>query len=585
MTVRVFPQPRKLEELGAGAPADTAPIEISDASLPAQGYQLTIDSGRIEIRHADDAGLRYARSTLDQLRSDDAFPGVRVTDHPDFPVRVYMLDISRDRVPTRETLERIVGLLSLARINQLQLYTEHTFAYRDHEVVWRDASPITPDDVRWLDALCIDHGIELVPNQNCFGHMNRWLMHDAYRDRAECPDGAKAPWGAELPPWTLEPTPDNARFVLDLFDELLPNFTSRRVNIDCDEPFDLGQGRSADLIGKRGKTEVYLEHLDRIARPLVERGYEVQVWGDILREDPALAAKLLPDGVVAVPWHYEQRWPEELLAQIPPGPREALRQLDVDPAAGFRPHVEPLAGIEMPYWVAPGVSTWNSLVGRIDNATGNLRDAAELGLEFGAGGYLITDWGDNGHHQPPSVSWAPVLYGGAVSWCLETNRDLDVAAVTDEHVFGDRTGKLGGALERLGLVWRSCGQLAFNGSPLFRALVARSTMSFGEIDAAKCRQTVDVIDGALADVAASAPSCADGGIVKRELTAASRLARHGVWRMLLKADASAAPTVDMLRTDLAEAIELQRAAWLERSRPGGLADSLERLERTGAEYR
>ena len=88
-----------------------------------------------------------------------------------------MLDVSRDRVPTRETLERIVGMLALARINQLQLYTEHTFAYRDHEIVWRDASPITPDDVRWLDALCVEHGIELVANQNCFGHMNRWLMH------------------------------------------------------------------------------------------------------------------------------------------------------------------------------------------------------------------------------------------------------------------------------------------------------------------------------------------------------------------------------------------------------------------------
>lgn len=582
MTLGLFPRPQRLEERGTGAPRDATASETVDTSLPAQGYSLTIDDREIAIRHADGAGLRYARAALEQIRaqSSEALPGVRITDHPDFPNRTYMLDISRDRVPTRETLARIVGILALARINQLQLYTEHTFAFRDHEVVWKDASPITSDDARWLDALCAANGIELVPNLNCFGHMNRWLMHDAYRSRAECPEGARAPWGAELPPWTLEPTPDNAAFVLDLFDELLPNFASRRVHINCDEPFDLGQGRSKELIAQRGKTEVYLEHLDRIARPLVDRGYDVLVWGDILREDPALAAKILPDGVVAVPWHYEQPWPSGLLSQVAPDVLDRLEQLGVNPAAGFRPHVEPLADIAMPYWVAPGVSTWNSLIGRIDNALGNLRDAAEQGLAFGARGYLITDWGDNGHHQPPSVSWGPVLYGGAVSWCLDTNRDLDVASVLDEHLFGS---SLGAALDRLGVLWRSCGQLAFNGSPIFRALLPRTTMSFGEIDTAKCEAVIRTIDDAMSDIAAVSPAAPDGATVVRELTAAARLARHGVWRMSRHAGGDA-PDDATLRADLGEAIDLQRAAWLERSRPGGLSGSIERLEQTLASY-
>ena len=131
-----------------------------------------------------------------------------------------------------------------------------------------------------------------------------------------------------------------------------------------------------DAVENEGKTVVYLEHLVRLVQPLVERGYEVQVWGDILREDPALAQKMLPDGVVAVPWHYEQPWPDELLAQVPQQARDTLAQLDVNPAAGFRPHVEPLADLAMPYWIAPGTATWNSLIGRVDNAVGNLRDAA-----------------------------------------------------------------------------------------------------------------------------------------------------------------------------------------------------------------
>src|SRR5690606_20575826 len=101
--------------------------------------------------------------------------------------------------------------------NHLELYVEHTFAYADHEVVWRDASPLTADDLRWLDGRCADAGIELVANQNTFGHMERWLRHDRYRSRAECPDGATNPFsGRPMAPATLAPTPDNAEFALAL---------------------------------------------------------------------------------------------------------------------------------------------------------------------------------------------------------------------------------------------------------------------------------------------------------------------------------------------------------------------------------
>ncbi len=581
----LFPRPQHVDLRGGGAALDCPINEQLDDAQPEQGFELTIDAGVVTIRFSDDSGLRYARGLLAQIRSQstDGLPGMFVRDRPDFGVRGYMLDISRDRVPTRETLSRLVEVLALARINQLQLYTEHTFAYRSHEVVWRDASPVTPDDITWLDGLCRTNGIELVPNQNCFGHMNRWLIHDAYRQRAEIPEGGRAPWGAELPPWTLAPTPENAAFAQELFDELLPNFSSRRVNIGCDEPFDLGQGASADEVAQRGKTVVYIDHLDRLVRPLVEQGYEVQVWGDVLRDDPALAAKVLPEGVVAVPWQYEQPWPEDLRQQIPASTLDVLASLDADPMGGFRAQLEQLAGIAIPFWVAPGTSTWNSLVGRIDNALGNLLDAAEQGLQFGAGGYLITDWGDNGHHQPPSVSFGPILYGGAVSWSLEANRDLEVADVLDTFVFDDTQAQLGRTLDTIGRQWRSTGQLAFNGSPIFRALIPRSTMSFGEIDAAACRTVVEVLDEAMADIDRSSPACADGETTQRELIAASRLARHGVWRMLRRTD-DGGPDNATLRTDLEEAIALQKDAWLERSRPGGLQDSIGRLQTTLAEY-
>src|SRR5207249_10707589 len=132
-----------------------------------------------------------ARATLDQLRRTHAgaLPRGTITDWPDTPVRGVMLDISRDKVPTLATLLELVDRLASWKVNQLQLYTEHTFAYRDHDAVWRAASPITADEIRAIDDYCRARHVELVPNQNCLGHMDRWLRHPRYQPLALAPDG------------------------------------------------------------------------------------------------------------------------------------------------------------------------------------------------------------------------------------------------------------------------------------------------------------------------------------------------------------------------------------------------------------
>src|SRR5439155_11282674 len=114
-----------------------------------------------------------------------------------------------------------------------------------HEQVWRDASPMTAAEMKELDAYCKERFIELVPNQNSFGHMERWLKHDKYKPLAECPDGFMLPWGIHHEGgFTLNPTdPKSFALIEDLFDQLLPNFTSKQFNIGCDETFDLGLGK------------------------------------------------------------------------------------------------------------------------------------------------------------------------------------------------------------------------------------------------------------------------------------------------------------------------------------------------------
>src|SRR5262249_31777446 len=106
-TLTLFPQPREVVHTGRAASSTTPDVRVEvDASLPEEGYALDVDQDAVTIRHRDERALRYARATLAQLHEQhpDGLPGIRIRDWPDFAVRGYMLDVSRDRVPTRDTL-------------------------------------------------------------------------------------------------------------------------------------------------------------------------------------------------------------------------------------------------------------------------------------------------------------------------------------------------------------------------------------------------------------------------------------------------------------------------------------------------
>jgi hypothetical protein len=586
----MFPAPRVVEHRSGPGSLEVRAVE-HDASLPAQGYELVVTAAGTTIRHADEAGLRYARHTLARLAHDPVIRAQHILDHPDFAHRGFMLDISRDRVPANDTLAWLVEVLAELRYNHLELYMEHTFAHPGHDVVWRDASPLTAEDLRWLDERCAARGITLVANQNTFGHLERWLRHEPYRLRAECPEGATNPFtGRPMPPATVAPTPDNAEFALGLVRELVRHVASSMVNIGADEPFELGQGASAAAVAERGRAAVYLEHLDRLIQPLVAEGHHVLFWGDVLRRHPELVAQLPGQGATAVVWSYDAPTAEPgLLASLPPEVLESLGLPD-DAHRGFVAHTRSFVETGYPFWVAPGTSSWNSLIGRWTNARGNLLDAAMVGAAEGAGGYLVTDWGDNGHLQPLTVSLLPLVYGAGVAWCAASNAGRDVAPVVD-RVAGLRG--LGALLAELGDAHLVTGVQSVNGSPLFGALdPTRPVPLIGRGDPAGHAATLDLLDGALTRLAQLQPFRAPNtgpspedrarnpSLLRDELVAAVRLARQGAWRLARRAGVDA-PDDDALAADLAACVALQRAAWLASSRPGGLDDSLRHVPPVG----
>ncbi len=115
-----------------------------------EGYRLRITSAGIVVRGHDAAGVFYGVCTLIQLLEQAKLrplPCLEIVDWPDFSARGVMLDVSRNKVPKMETLLDLVDRLASWKVNQVQLYTEHTFAYRNHREVWEHASPITGEEI------------------------------------------------------------------------------------------------------------------------------------------------------------------------------------------------------------------------------------------------------------------------------------------------------------------------------------------------------------------------------------------------------------------------------------------------------
>lgn len=530
---------------------------LTDAMTNRQAYRLHIGEAGITAQANDREGLFYAALTLAQLlcHYGSSLPYCEINDAPDFAIRGVMLDISRDKIPTMETLYWLIDHLAELKYNHLQLYVEHTFAYKNHHEIWKDASPLTAEEIRSLDAYCRDRCIDLVPNQNSFGHLERWFAHPRYLELAELPQGgAPLPWGGfQTKPSSLCPTdPRSFDLLRELYNEYLPNFASHLFNIGCDEPFDLrGPGRSQDQVKQKGEGRVYLDYILKLHQMVTERGKRMAFWGDIIINHPEYVPEVPKDALV-LEWGYEADHP-------------------------FDAHGAIFAASKIPFCVCPGTSSWNSLGGRTDNMRANILSAAENGLKHGACGLIVCDWGDWGHWQPLGLSFPGFVYAAGASWNSEATRDINLAVACDAHI----TEGYGQLLLDLGDVYRLAGVTRGNSTELFHILSKPMTRPL------LAGVTTVTLEAVLNRLLVLEHSLAEQStLLEQEIAHTFTILRAACHRGIAILNNSIQQPA--IRKQLAEELDTVTASlsqvWKLRNREGGLKDSLARFSPIREEY-
>ncbi len=404
-----------------------------DSSLGEQQYNLKIEDEGAFLCGGSLTALGWAVQTLRQIvrQSAGLLPYVQIDDEPDMKNRGYYHDVTRGRIQTLENMKKLVDTLSFYKMNQLQLYVEHTYLFRDLTELWRDETPMTAEEVLELDQYCYERGVELVPSIATFGHLYKLLRTKSFEHLCELPGSFGQRFGLQdrMHHHTVNVSNRDAiALIKDMITEYMQLFRTDKFNICADETFDLGKGRSSALAEEKGKGVLYMEYIKELFEFLIEKGKTPMFWGDIICGHPELYSQL-PKEVICLNWGYGDDQPER--------------------------ETEILHSVGATQYLCPGVRGWNTWVNMIRGGYRNITRMCGYARKHDAIGMLNTDWGDFGHINHPIFSVPGIIFGAVCSWGEKVPEFEELCRQISILEFGDASGKLVSCLDKV------CGTMTF----------------------------------------------------------------------------------------------------------------------------
>ncbi len=383
-----------------------------------EGYIVVAEAKAIKVIGASAAGVFYGAQTAKQLIT--GHPGAMsvqtgvVRDWPAMRWRGFHDDLSRGPVPSLDFQKHIIRTIAAYKMNAYSPYYEHTLAYDSDPLVGPPGGAMTREQVKELVAYAKPFHIEIIPEQEAFGHLHHALKYEIYNTVAETPHGHVLAPGQ----------PESMNIIRRWFAEIDSLFPSQFVHLGADETFELGKGQTKEAVTKDGIGPVYLKFLGDIERSLRAQGSKKTFlfWADIAEKSPNLVGSL-PRDMIAVAWNY---WS----------------------TSGFERSLTPFSGIGMQTWVAPGVSNWSMTYPDNNTALKNIQGFVRDGQKLGSTGMLNTSWGDDGE-EIFNMTWYGVLFGAAASWQKGESSIPDYQRSFGLQFHGDTTGKIDAAQQHL----------------------------------------------------------------------------------------------------------------------------------------
>lgn len=376
------PGRRTLRLLRTGA-VDALP---RDGEKPGQdsreSYRILITPAGGEVRAPSSAGLFYAAQTLIQLvegqGASAALPEVEIEDWPALAYRGVMVDFSHGPLPTEEEIKRQIDFLARWKGNQYYFYSELSIELKGYSLV-NPGGRYSQEQVRRIIDYARERHVDVVPCLEFFGHLHDLFRLERYARLALLPHGSD-----------LDPrNPENRRMLEDWIAQMAALFPSPWFHIGLDEPWELERAGAAD------PGRLYLDHLRQTSELVRRHGKRVLFWADVasganLFEKYPHLAESLPEGTIAVPWHYHAE-------------RDYSRMLEPFRKAGA-PHV-----------IGTGIWAWDTIVPDFQTTFANIDGFLRDGRRYGTLGIINTNWSDDAQILF-RMTLPGVAYGAIAAW-------------------------------------------------------------------------------------------------------------------------------------------------------------------------
>jgi hexosaminidase len=283
-----------------------------------------------------------------------------------FKIRGFHLDL-RIQVMPMPALRTLAKKLSESGINTLVMEWEGTYPFEKHPLI-PNRYAYTKAEIVGFIKYCNVLGIDVIPLQQSFGHVEYILRHERYKELRE----DQKDYSQVCP---LQTKQDSALFS-DLYTELASTHTSKYIHIGGDETYLLGHDERCRLKAEKiGKSRLYIDYIRMLCEIVIKMGKRPVLWADIALKYPD-AIKLLPKGTVLVDWNYG--WSMNNF-----GDHQKLME----------------SGFEI--WGAPSLRSHpdNYFLTQWEKHFNNVRNFVPVAKKLGYKGMIMTSWSTSGAYS------------------------------------------------------------------------------------------------------------------------------------------------------------------------------------------
>ncbi len=281
----------------------------------------------------------------------------------DFRVKGFHIDL-RIQVMPMAALRKFAAELADFGLNTLLIEWEATYPYEKHTIISNEYA-YTRKEVDSFVSYCTRLGIEVIPLQQCFGHLEYILRHERYAHLRESNKDI------------CQLCPLKKKEAYEVFRELLADMASlhpsKYIHIGGDETYLLGHCEQCRAKAEReGKSRLYVDYFKEIARAVVKLGRRPLLWADMLLKHPEAVGEM-PRESIFIDWNYG--WKPNYFGDISQVERQGFEMWG---AAALRCHPD------------------NHSVTRWERHFDNIRDFVPYARSHGYQGMFLTSWSTSG---------------------------------------------------------------------------------------------------------------------------------------------------------------------------------------------